>query len=180
MSKTEQTPDSHDVGKLAKWYEGLVSSVEDSFPVCALFLASGEDRRAHEIFRAYRSAFEEMGAGFHDLVIFGQHGTSTTCTALMPALGLSGLRIPSLALICRGKGRGMYATGLPEGGLADGCQEEASVGVPWHQALEMIRQSVAENSELAFDGLDGLEWVDFAGDTLVEIIREVKSLVGSD
>jgi hypothetical protein len=180
LSETGQTPDSHDIGKLAKWYEGLVSSKEDAFPVCALFVTSGEDRKAHDIFRAYRSAFEEIGAGFHDLVIFGQHGTSSTCTALLPALGLSGLRIPSLVLIRREKGRGLHATSLPEGALADGRQEQAMVGGPWRQALEMIKQSVAGDSELALDGLDGLKWVDFPGDTLVEIIGEVKSSIESD
>ena len=81
MSETAETPDSHDFGKLTRWHEGLVSESGSSFPACALFLASGEDNRAHDIFRVYRSAFEELGAGFHDLVIFGQHGTSTTCAA---------------------------------------------------------------------------------------------------
>ena len=180
MGETEQTPDSHDFGKLARWYEGLVSSTENSFPVCALVLASEEDRQAHDVFRAYRSAFEEMGAGFHDLVIFGQHGTSTTCTALISALRLSGLRTPLLALICRGKQRGLHATRLPEGKLLDGREDEDNVGVPWRQALEIIRQTVAEDSELTLDGLDGLKWVDYSGERLVEIIGKVKSALESD
>ena len=98
----------------------------------------------------------------------------------MPALGLSGLRTPLLALICRGKQRGLHATRLPEGKLSDGRQDEDNVGVPWRQALEIIRQSVAEDSELTLDGLDGLKWVDCSGERLVEIIGKVKSALESD
>ena len=98
------TPDSHDLDKLTRWHDGLISESGETggkFPVCALFLASGDDRRAHDIFRVYRTAFEELGAGFHDLVIFGQHGVSSVSEALVPGLGLAGLRIPALALITR-------------------------------------------------------------------------------
>ena len=146
MTETEESPDNHDMEKLAKWHEGLVSGTGDSFPVCVVFLASSEDRMAHDIFRTYRSAFEQWGAKFHDLVIFGQHGTSTTCTALMPALGLFDLKIPSLVLICRGKGLGLHTTNLPQGALEYGRQEKACIGLPWWQALEMIRKSVVERS----------------------------------
>ena len=81
MSGTDEmkeTPDSHDLGKLNRWHEGLAAASTGDFPVCALFLASGEDGRAHDIFRIYRTAFEGLGAGFHDLVIFGQHGLYMT------------------------------------------------------------------------------------------------------
>ena len=116
------TPDSHDLDKLTRWHEGLMSASGQGFPVCALFLASGEDNRAHDIFRVYRTAFEELGAGFHDLVIFGQHGMSTTCSALIPGLRLPGLQTPALVLISSGEsGLVFHTAGLPAGALAEGA-----------------------------------------------------------
>ena len=38
----QETPDSHDYGKLTKWHDGLVSGSRADFPLCALFLASEE------------------------------------------------------------------------------------------------------------------------------------------
>ena len=179
MSETEETPDSHDVGKLVRWHEGLLGGTEVYFPVCALFLASGEDRLAHDIFRSYRSVFEELGAGFHDLIIFGQHGMSTTCTALMPALGLPDLQVPSLVLICRGKKSGLYTANLPEGALTNLQDGEDCIRIPWQLALETIRQSVTNSSELILDGLEGLNWSDFSSDTLVNIVGQVRLSVES-
>jgi len=45
----QETPDSHDYGKLTKWHDGLVSGSSADFSLCALFLASGEDIRAHNL-----------------------------------------------------------------------------------------------------------------------------------
>ena len=92
-----ESPDNHDLDKLTRWHEGLISKTDGGFPVCAVFFTSGEDRRAHDIFRVYRTAFEELGAGFHDLVIFGQHGVSSTSVAMVPGLGLSPRRWYPLA-----------------------------------------------------------------------------------
>ena len=179
MDEVEETPDSHDLGKLSRWYEGLVSGTGCSFPVCALFLAAAEDRRAHDIFRIYRSVFEELGARFHDLVIFGQHGTSTTCTALIPGLGLTGLEVPSLILICGGEGLVLHTTILPKGELLGGCSEKDGDGVPWRQALERIKESVLKSSGLALNEVKGLKRVDVPGRTLMDTIGEVKLLVES-
>ncbi len=177
MSESEETPDSHDLGKLIRWHEGLVSGTGASFPVCALFLASGRDRRAHDIFRIYRSAFEELGAGFHDLVIFGQHGISTTCTALILGLGVSGLEVPSLILISGGEGLILHIISLPDGELRNGCSEEKDYGGPWRQALEMIKKSVVKGSVLVLEEVEGLQRVVVPGATLTDTIREVKLMV---
>ena len=178
MSEAEETPDSHDLGKLTRWHEGLVSESGDSFPVCALFLASGDDIRAHDIFRIYRTAFEELGAGFHDLVIFGQHGTSTTCAALIPRLGLSGLEVPSLVLISGDEGLVFHTTGLPPGALTEGQSEEDGDGVPWRQALEAIKDSVKNASKFSLDSAKGFEPVQFSKGTLADTVGEVKLSVG--
>ena len=171
-----ETPDSHDLDKLTRWHEGLTSAAGGRFPVCALFLASGDDNRAHDIFRVYRTAFEEMGAGFHDLVIFGQHGMSSTCAALIPGLGLSGLQVPSLVLIS-GDGSVYHTAGLPSGTLAEGQSEIDGNDVPWRVALEAVKQAAGNAAELSLDGMEGLERMDSPVGNLVEAVGQVKAQV---
>tara|TARA_B100000809_G_scaffold12682_1_gene11663 strand:- start:734 stop:1264 length:531 start_codon:yes stop_codon:yes gene_type:complete len=168
-----ETPDSHDLDKLTRWQEGLASASGGEFLVCALFLTSGEDNRAHDIFRIYRTAFEGLGAGFHDLVIFGQHGMSTTCAALIPGLGLSGLETPSLVLIS-GDGRVFHTTGLPAGKLSNGHSDIDGDSVPWRMALDAIKQSAEKSSELWLDHIAGLERMDISGASLADVVGQVK------
>ena len=173
-----ETPDSHDLDKLTRWHEGLMSASGQGFPVCALFLASGEDNRAHDIFRVYRTAFEEMRAGFHDLVIFGQHGMSTTCAALIPGLGFSSLQTPALVLINSGEtGLVFHTTGLPGGALAEGEIEEDNRGIPWRNALEAIKQAVDGASALSLDGVKSFDRTEFSDGTLAETVGVVKRRV---
>ncbi|MDA1127402.1 MAG: hypothetical protein O2913_01730, partial [Chloroflexi bacterium] len=103
-------------------------------------MASGEDTRAHDIFRIYRTAFAEMGAGFHDLVIFGQHGGSSTSAALIPGLRLSDLQIPSLVLITGGALPVCHTTALPVG---EAFEEEDA---PWSSALDCIKKAINRDS----------------------------------
>ena len=172
-----QTPDSHDLDKLARWHEGLTSAAGGGFPLCAMFLSAGEDRRAHDIFRIYRAAFEELGAGFHDLVIFGQHGASSTSAALVPGLGLTGLQVPSLVLITRAEPAACYVIALPAGVLGEGQTEEVGGGVPWDVALETIKASVKDGIDVSLDGVAGLEQSSFAGGSLAETVGLVKQQV---
>lgn len=174
-----ETPDSHDLDKLTRWHIGLESASGAGFPVCGLFLASGDDNRAHDIFRIYRTAFEELGAGFHDLVIFGQHGMSSTCAALMPGLGLSNLRTPSLVLISGGESLVLHTTSLPAGKLLVGQSEEDSNETPWRSALEMIRQAVKKSWYLSLDDVEGLERIEFSSGTLGGAVGRVKKQVES-
>ncbi|MDP7588449.1 MAG: hypothetical protein FI737_07385 [SAR202 cluster bacterium] len=176
---TEETPNSHDLNKLTRWYEGLASASGGTFPVCALFLASGEDNRAHDIFRVYRTAFAELDAGFHDLVIFGQHGMSSTCAALIAGLGLSGLQTSSLVLIS-GDIAVFHSTGLPSGTLAEGQAEVDGDDVPWRVALEAIKQAVGKKSEISLDGIDGFKRMDSTGEALADLVGKVKLQVEED
>ena len=172
------TPDSHDLDKLTRWHEGLTSATGKGFPICALFLASGEDIRAHDIFRTYRIAFEKLDAGFHDLVIFGQHGMSTTCAALIPGLGLTNLQTPALVLITSLEtGLVFHTTGLPGGALREGQSEEDGRGIPWRAGLDAIRRGLDEVSEISLDGVDGLEKTVVQGETLAEEVGRVKNQV---
>lgn len=169
-----ETPDSHDLDKLTKWHQGLTEIGVGRFPVCALFLATGNDGRAHDIFRIYRTAFEELGAGFHDLVIFGQHGQSSTSVALVPGLGLDGLQIPSLVLIDRAEPPGCYTTVLPSGVLPEGGSEKQDNGVPWKTGLDAIKAAVGDCSDPSLDGVEGLERSNLLNGTLVESVGLVK------
>jgi hypothetical protein len=94
--------DRHDVDKLHRWRRDLLDSPFDSpssrFPVYAVFLVSEADTAAHDVFRRFRSSFEEREAGFGNLVIFGQHGVSTTVRLLLEQLGLASDSLPMLAL----------------------------------------------------------------------------------
>ena len=174
MPEHQETPDSHDLGKLVKWRDGLASATGSEFPVCALFLASGEDIRAHNIFRFFRTAFEELDAGFHDLVIFGQHGMSSTCAALIPRLGLSDVHTPALVLISNDNGIVFHTTGLPSGALPDGAAEDDRGDIPWRAVLTAITATAKEKTVLALDYCEGLARFDFSGGTLVETIEKVK------
>ena len=90
--------DAHDADKLRRWRTDLSDSPSQTFPVYAMFLVSERDKAAHDVFRSFRSSFEERGAGFGNLVIFGQHGVSSTVHVMLEQLGLTAAAIPLLAL----------------------------------------------------------------------------------
>ena len=173
----QETPDSHDYGKLTKWHDGLVSGSSADFPLCALFLASGEDIRAHNIFRVYRTSFESLGAGFHDLVIFGQHGLSSTCTELIPGFGLVDVTIPSLVLICSGQGIVLHTTTLPSGDLDAGVVENDSGDVPWRAALTAIEKHKTVKPRLSLAEIKGLSRVEYPERNLIETVGQIKKQV---
>ncbi len=90
--------DAHDADKLRRWRTDLSDSPSQTFPVYAMFLVSERDRAAHDVFRSFRSSFEDRGAGFGNLVIFGQHGVSSTVHLMLQKLGLASDAIPLLVL----------------------------------------------------------------------------------
>ena len=139
----ESHADRHDLDKLKRWYEGLrqaeaAGGPGGGFPVCAAFVVTGEDRAAHNIFRRYRAAFEELGGQFHHLVIFGQHGLSGTAAALRAGSG-GGLTLPALLLAPADSvpEAPLFALPLPPGTHAElppDCRE-------WEAALAEIRRA---------------------------------------
>ena len=95
---TSSHADNHDIDKLGRWREDLAESLAGSsrdFPVYAVFLVSEVDRSAHDIFRQYRTSFQARGSGFANLVIFGQHGVSSTARHLLARWGLPEEALPS-------------------------------------------------------------------------------------
>ena len=146
--------DRHDLDKLARWKGGLDGAADSApFPVCAIFLVSAQDRAAHDIFRRYRSAFEELGGGFHHLVIFGQHGVSATLLAFLDELGVSRGDVPLLALVpMDGADVGrVVRLPLPKG-EGDGGLDDSQ---PWGAALALIRAAASGPAPLSLPEVGG-------------------------
>jgi hypothetical protein len=102
--------DTHDLDKLKRWQKDLEADSPDSPAVYAIFLVSERDTVAHETFRIFRDSFEERGAGFAHLVIFGQHGVSETARRLGAELELAEDMLPTLALFGGDAEDGEYIT----------------------------------------------------------------------
>ena len=133
--------DRHDLDKLARWKAGLDGAADSApFPVCAIFLVGPQDSTAHGIFRRYRTAFEELGGGFHHLVIFGQHGISATLLAFLDELAARPGDVPLLALapLDGGDAGGFVRMPLPKGGTGNALDDSQ----PWESALARIRAAV--------------------------------------
>lgn len=153
--------DRHDLDKLKRWHDGLrepqsADAPGGGFPVCAAFLVTGEDRAAHDIFRCYRAAFEELGGQFQHLVIFGQHGLSGTAAAMLAGSGLDGLglELPLLLLAPADAGAEapLFALPLPPGThdeLPAHCRE-------WETALAQIRHSADSGEPADFGPIPGV------------------------
>ena len=107
--------DSHDLDKLVRWSEELEGGNSGNFPVYAVFLVGPEDGYAHDVFREYRSRFENLGASYQHLMIFGQHGVSTTELSLLEQLGHSLESLPMLALFTAQLTDGFLALSLAGG-----------------------------------------------------------------
>ena len=113
MTKTHA--DQHDEDKLSRWNRDLSAGSSGQFPVYALFLVSSEDLYAHDVFREFRSSFQNRGAGFQHLMIFGQHGLSGTVNAFLAGLDLGLNNLPLLALFREPESSEVYIHRLPAG-----------------------------------------------------------------
>jgi hypothetical protein len=148
--------DQHDLDKLGRWHRELAESPPGSFPVYAIFLVSADDRLAHDIFRKFRSSFEARNAGFENLVIFGQHGISSTTQSLLAEFGLSLDSLPALALVEPADTSRVYTLQIPPG-ASEAVLDEASGGGDWQQALSAVEAAIHEgNRPLALREVPGL------------------------
>ena len=121
--------DTHDLDKLRRWQKDLEATPDDAPAVYAIFLVSEADTAAHDIFRAFRASFEEWKAGFAHLVIFGQHGVSTTVRAMQGNLGLAEDGLPTLVMFGGDTGDVPEFVRLPGGASGD------AEGDGWQEAL---------------------------------------------
>ncbi len=90
--------DEHDRDKLLRWWGEIQTEIGTPFPFHAVLLVTESDHAAHEVFRTFREWLKPRGAPFSSLVIFGQHGASTTMRALAQAFALDGSLPPYLLL----------------------------------------------------------------------------------
>ena len=148
--------DQHDKDKLARWHRDLAGGVSGGFPLHALFLVSEKDRAAHDVFRAFRSRFEELGAGFQHLVIFGQHGVSQAEQALLARSGLGADAIPSLVLLTASDPPLLFTLPLPLGDVGPEAKDPHQP--PWRKVLARVELAAAsagagEVKELALEDI---------------------------
>ncbi len=180
----EQQPshaDRHDLDKLSRWKAGLDTPAEGgtaAFPACAIFLVSPEDRASHDIFRRYRSTFEELGGGFHHLVIFGQHGISATQVAFLAELGKEQASVPLLAIVplvekAEAAGRA-YCLDLPKG-ERDGELDDSQ---SWGAALGLVRAAASGQMPLSLDGVAGVSGSAFLRGSLAGTVDGVLRELG--
>ena len=140
--------DNHDRDKLSRWRGDLTSGDDSTFPVYAVFLVTPEDRPAHDIFRAYRGSFEERGAGFQHLMIFGQHGVSTTVKGLLAELGLGLDSLPLLGLFPGPPSDAIHTIGLRQGDYRPGeSGDSKALDGPWMDVLGFLEQAAEEAAD---------------------------------
>ena len=138
--------DQHDLDKLARWHQDLSIGDQGHFPLYCVFLVSPDHRASHQVFRGFRASFEKRYAGFQHLVIFGQHGISTTLRALLAEFGLTLEQVPALVLV-----------GAPEFSiacmlqLASGDQAKDVGGTEYWQTVLGLVEGIVDRHEKVVD-----------------------------
>lgn len=169
--------DQHDIDKLVRWRRDLTTDAGSVFPVYAIFLVSPDDRAAHNVFRQFRGSFEARNAGFENLVIFGQHGISSTVRGLLPELGLPPEAIPTLALLVRSEAASVYSLPLPPGDNKP--RDAAQQDLPWQVLLARVEEAADEGNEsVDLGAIDGLSTRQMAGGPLVQLIDRLLASLG--
>ena len=170
--------DTHDLDKLDRWRKGLEEAEAGAFPAIAIFLVSEAHRLSHYIFREYRTSFETRGAEFHHLVIFGQHGISTTVTGFLRQACLDLDCLPSLALVTGPEAMQAHLVPLPTGERPDpdvGPDQEQQTVEPWRVTLDRL-ESAADTGSASVDysGISGVRTVDLGGLHLMGLVSELQ------
>ena len=170
--------DTHDLDKLDRWRKGLEEAEARAFPVIAIFLVSEAHRVSHGIFREYRTSFETRGAEFHHLVIFGQHGISTTVTGFLRQAALDLDCLPSLLLATGPEATQAHLVSLTAGEGPDtdsGADQKQQAPDPWRVTLERL-ESAADTGSAGVDysGIPGLRKVELGGLDLMELVSKLQ------
>ena len=138
--------DDHDHDKLLRWREDLKENaiVDGDFPAMALFLVKPRASGSHEIFRRFRTEFEQRDASFAHLVIFGMHGVSSTVRSLLDQTGLTESDLPVMMLAPAAEPAAVVAVQLPSGESLEGGDDPNGDGTcdylaPWQDVLDRIR-----------------------------------------
>ena len=138
--------DEHDHDKLLRWRDDLQANaiVDGEFPAIALFLVKPQATGSHQIFRRFRTEFEQRDASFAHLVIFGMHGVSSTVRSLLAQTGLTESDLPVMLLAPAAEPAFIIAVQLPAGESLEGGDDPNGDGTcdylaPWQDALDRIR-----------------------------------------
>ena len=177
--------DNHDRDKLSRWSVGLGGGNPGQFPVYAVFLVTPEDRYAHDVFRKFRSSFESLEAHFDHLVIYGQHGVSSTVLSLLEQLGRSLKSLPMLVLFS-----GPLADEFHSLPLTPGCNYErsealagellAGSGELWRGLLARLEDAAAGMpAALDLESVPGITSSPLANGPMEKLVRGVLHRVSS-
>ena len=138
--------DEHDHDKLLRWRDDLKANaiVDGDFPAMALFLVKPQATGSHEIFRRFRTEFEQRHASFAHLVIFGMHGVSSSVRSLLEQAGLDESDLPVMMLAPAAEPDSVVAVQLPSGESLEGGDDPNGDGTcdylaPWQDVLDRIR-----------------------------------------
>ncbi|PKB81081.1 MAG: hypothetical protein BZY88_07145 [SAR202 cluster bacterium Io17-Chloro-G9] len=176
---TTTRADAHDLDKLERWRPGLEGKDESTFPVFAIFLVSAEDRLAHDIFRKYRDSFTKGNAGFHHLVIFGQHGLSTAVTGFLAELNRPMETLPCLALASDAGAREVNVLNLPAGGHpapVPALEKNDNLDQPWQLVLDQVESAVEKGSKLVdLAGIPGVTTLELKDKSLIGLVKGLLS-----
>ncbi len=170
--------DSHDLDKLDRWRQGLDGGDLGTFPVYAIFLVGPDDRLSHDIFRKYRDSFDARNAGFHNLVIFGQHGISTTVTEFLSRLDLEMDFLPCLLLAAGSSERQAGVVPLPSGGHPGPeprLEREDNLDQPWQLALERIEEAVKTSAGLDLSPVPEVATASLGGEELSGLVKSLQA-----
>ena len=182
---TNNHADSHDRDKLSRWSEGLAGGDPGEFPAYAVFLVTSEDRYAHDVFREFRSSFEKLEAQFEHLVIFGQHGVSSTVLSLLDELGHSLESLPMLALFSGPLADGFYSLPLTRGTINEHSEGIAGELIPgsdnlWRGLLVRLEDAAGGKvSILDLESVPGVASSPLAKGPMEKLVREVLQRVCS-
>ena len=165
--------DNHDKDKLARWQRDLTSGSSVDFPAYAIFLVSVEDKYAHDVFRRFRSSFEERDAGFERLVIFGQHGVSTTVHGLLDRFGLKLESLPLLAILSNPANETLDTITLAPG-EADVVDTKSGGQEVWQQVLDRVEAAAARDEKvLDLTDLSGVGSLGLGSPSLAELAEGI-------
>ena len=172
--------DTHDLDKLDRWRNSLEEAGAATFPAIAIFVVAAEHTLSHDIFREFRTSFETHGAEFHHLVIFGQHGVSTTVTGFLRQTGLDLDSLPCLALATDPQAMQAHLLPLPAGARPDpsaALDQQQLTEEPWRAVLNKLESAAdAGSTSVDYSGIPGGRTVDLGGGDLMSLVASLQEL----
>ena len=182
---TNDHANNHDLDKLSRWRNGLAAGTAVIFPAYAVFLVTPEDRYAHDVFREFRSSFEKLEADYEHLVIFGQHGVSSTVLGLLDQLGFSLESLPFLGLFSGPPASTFHSLSLRKGPGSEKSQKGAVEFEPacddlWRALLKRLSDAAAAKElSLDLESLPGVANSPLDNGSMETLVGEVWERVSS-